>query len=215
MSKVFRILGAFLLLAGVGVAIVTFIGNRTESDHRAKEAQSTLNDWQVTSKPKTRVEPTFKVGQRSSVMRIPKFGLVFPIVEGTSDPVLKKGIGHFPDTAKPGEVGNFALAGHRCCKSNGQPFRYINELVVGDPVIVETALAIYTYAVVPMAACKGNPLSVVEEHEVKVIWPEPCEQGVSASRKLLTMTTCEPYGRERTPERLVAWAELKSVKTRV
>ena len=62
---------------------------------------------------------------------------------GSSDDVLARGFGHFPKRAHPGEVGNYALAGHRV--THGEPLRRMPELRPGDSVIVETADATYTY----------------------------------------------------------------------
>nr|WP_216593676.1 sortase [Arsenicicoccus sp. oral taxon 190] len=50
-----------------------------------------------------------------AVVRIPALGRGYavPVVEGTTRDVLRRGIGHYRGTAMPGQVGNFALAGHR------------------------------------------------------------------------------------------------------
>ena len=81
-------------------------------------------------------------------MKIPRFGDDYevPVIEGTSDDALAAGIGHFEGTAAPGQVGNFALAGHRV--THGQPLADMTELEVGDTVVVETADSVYTYTLV-------------------------------------------------------------------
>ena len=50
-----------------------------------------------------------------AVLRIPRFGDDYarPIIEGTGRGVLALGVGPYVGTAGPGQVGNFALAGHR------------------------------------------------------------------------------------------------------
>ena len=58
------------------------------------------------------------------------------VVEGVGDDDLARGPGHFPGTALPGEVGNFAVAGHRA--THGEPFAHLDKLEEGDPVVVET-----------------------------------------------------------------------------
>ncbi len=61
----------------------------------------------------------------------------FTIVEGTEPRrQLEKGPGHYRGTALPGQVGNFAVAGHRVGK--GEPFLNLDQLRAGDAVIVET-----------------------------------------------------------------------------
>ena len=56
---------------------------------------------------------------------------VVPVLEGISTDVLAKGFGHFPKSADPGEVGNYALAAHRV---TGQPLHRMPELRPGDDV---------------------------------------------------------------------------------
>ncbi len=76
---------------------------------------------------------------------MPAFGedYAVPLLEGVDDDALASGLGHFPDAADPGAVGNFALAGHRV--THGEPLRDLPGLRVGDEVVVETRDAVYTY----------------------------------------------------------------------
>jgi len=71
-----------------------------------------------------------------AVVRIPRFGVDFarPVIEGTDRPVLALGVGHYVGTAGPGQVGNFAVAGHRT--TYGRPFHDVDRLVDGDRVVV-------------------------------------------------------------------------------
>ena len=75
-------------------------------------------------------------GVAGSIVRIPRLGDGYrvPVLEGTSDDVLASGFGHFDGTAGPGEVGNYALAGHRV--THGEPLRDMPDLEVGDEVVV-------------------------------------------------------------------------------
>ena len=85
-------------------------------------------------------------GKAIALLRIPTFGKDFevPILSGIDDGTLGRGIGHFEQTAMPGEVGNFSLAGHRV--THGQPFAKLLELKSGDQIVVETREATYTYS---------------------------------------------------------------------
>ena len=77
-------------------------------------------------------------GDAIALLRIPAFGARYevPIVTGTSLAVLSRGVGHYQSSAMPGQVGNFAIAGHRI--THGQPFARLLELTKGDQIIVET-----------------------------------------------------------------------------
>ena len=65
----------------------------------------------------------------------------------------RKGPGHYTGTALPGQVGNFAVAGHRVGK--GEPFLNLDQLQPGDAVIVETRTDWYVYRV--KATRQGEP----------------------------------------------------------
>ena len=84
-------------------------------------------------------------GDAIALLRIPKFGASYevPVLEGADLSVLARGVGHYPSSAMPGQIGNFAIAGHRV--THGQPFSRLLELNKGDQIIVETRSAIYTY----------------------------------------------------------------------
>ena len=49
---------------------------------------------------------------------------------------MSEGIGHYPDTHLPGEVGNVGLAGHRA--GHGNPLIDIDTIRPGDAIVVET-----------------------------------------------------------------------------
>ena len=84
-------------------------------------------------------------GAAIGLLRIPAFGDKYeiPILNGTDLAILSKGVGHYSSTAQPGQIGNFAVAGHRV--THGQPFSRMLELGKGDKIIVETRQAVYTY----------------------------------------------------------------------
>ncbi|HYH73627.1 MAG TPA: class E sortase [Nocardioides sp.] len=119
-----------------------------------------------------------------AVVRIPRFGDDFarPVLEGTERPVLALGIGHYAGTSGPGQVGNFAVAGHRT--TYGRPFHDVDRLVDGDRVVVETAAEVYVYEV--------TSREVVRPGDVDVIAPVPGEPGESPTTALITLTSCHP-----------------------
>ena len=67
---------------------------------------------------------------------------IFP---GVSRSDLENGPGHFPETPMPGQLGNSAIAGHRT--TWGEPFRHLDELEVGDEIVVTMRYGIFTYRV--------------------------------------------------------------------
>lgn len=121
-----------------------------------------------------------------------------PISQGTDRATVLDvlGIGHYEGTAMPGAVGNVAVAAHRT--TFGKPFHRIEELQVGDPLVVRTADTWYVYRVTGTA--------VVAPSQVDVIAAVPGDPAAEPTRRLLTMTTCHPMFSAR--QRYVVHAEL-------
>ncbi len=203
-----------LVLAGIAI----FGWTRTSSNDLSSQANTILSSLPpATQSQRHSTEPPHPSHPESDVygvVRIPAMKLSFPLVEGVDKyKDLPKGIGHYSDTAQAGELGNFAVAGHVCCVSNGQPFKYLDWLESGDKVYVDTAEAEYTYSVISATAC-GPSQIIVPKARVEVIYPVPCTQD-SPTKHLMTLTTCEITQR-RVPAvlRRIVWAELESVSTR-
>ncbi|CAM5286367.1 Sortase SrtE1 [Streptomyces violaceorubidus] len=66
------------------------------------------------------------------------------------------------------EAGNFGLAGHR--NTHGEPFRYINKLEPGDPIVVETQDKYFVYKM-------ASILPVTSPSNVSVLEPVPKQSG--------------------------------------
>jgi len=105
------------------------------------------------------------------------------IVEGVQLSDLARGPGHYLDSAMPGQVGNFAVAGHRATHGNG--FMQLNTLRAGDAVVVETRTTWFTYRVTTSELVLPTQVSVVD--------PVPDQPGATPTQKLLTLTTCDPW----------------------
>jgi sortase A len=139
-------------------------------------------------------------GQGFGLMYIPRLGddWVKPLVAGSSLENLKKGVTHYTGTAMPGEVGNFAVAGHRA--TNGEPFRNLDVLRAGDEVIVETADSFVVYEVTRQ--------QIVKPKDIWVLNPIPGKGNEDAvpTEAVLTLTTCNP--RWASYERLIVYGTL-------
>ncbi len=137
-------------------------------------------------------------GQQFGVMFVPRFGSdwKFTIAGGTSrKDILDQGeIGHYADTAMPGEMGNTVYAAHRW--TSGQPFDPIDKLVVGDPIVIQTSDGWYTY--------RFRTLEYVQDTQVEVLLPVPQQVGLQANGRYLTLTSCAP--KLNMLERIIAYA---------
>lgn len=141
------------------------------------------------------------LGKGFALLRIPRLRGDFeavPVIEGVQLPQLAKGVGHYPESAGPGELGNFAIAGHRA--TNGEPFRNMDRMQKGDKVVVETRNRWFTYVV--------DRTLIVLPTDVWVVDPVPGRPQAEPTKALLTLTTCNP--RWASTERLIIFTSLES-----
>ncbi|WP_344723140.1 class E sortase [Agrococcus terreus] len=121
-----------------------------------------------------------------AVVHIPRLGEFERVVgEGTSRAVLdslQQGLAHYETSAMPGEVGNFAVAGHR--NGQGGPFTHLDEMRLGDRVYVRTEQAWNVYEL--------RNHEYVPPTAVDVVAPVPRMPEVPADGRYLTLTTCNP-----------------------
>lgn len=145
-----------------------------------------------------------RMGEGFAVLRIPRFGSGFavPVIQGISDSDLASGVGHFPDTVRPGQIGNFSVAGHRVTR--GQPFSDFPALRAGDKVIVETRTDIYTYVL-----DNGGTSITVNDTDTLPIRSVPGKPNGTARRAMITLVTCSS-ALFRTPDRSVVHGHLVS-----
>lgn len=135
------------------------------------------------------------------VVYIPRFGDNYsrPVTAGVGADVLDNlGLGHYPGTGAPGEVGNFALAGHR--QTHGQVLDQIHTLVPGDRVYVQTRDGYYTYVF--------RNTQIVLPDRADVIAAVPTEPAAEPVDRILTLTSCNPrFGAQ---ERIIAYSVMES-----
>jgi sortase A len=136
------------------------------------------------------------------ILRVPRFGDDYAarLAGGVSAArtLNPLGLGHYPDTQMPGELGNFAVAGHR--NTHGKPLNLIGELRVGDAIVVEVPEGWYTY--------RFRTLEYVQPSGVGVLNPVPQMDGVEASDSIITLTSCNPAF--STAERIIAYGAFES-----
>ena len=140
-------------------------------------------------------------GETFGIFYIPRFGKDFahPVTNGVGMDVLNSvGIGHYPGTQEPGELGNFAVAAHR--QTHGQVFWNIDKFQDGDKVYLQTRKGFYTY--------EWRDTEIVYPSQSEVLLPVPHQPGVEPTASMLTMTSCHPPFTTRM--RIIAYAELES-----
>ncbi|SEG43446.1 sortase A [Actinacidiphila yanglinensis] len=209
-----RVVGELFIT--VGVVMLLFVTyqlwwTNVRAHAQANSASNNLeHQWDTAQGDPNRAPGTFSPGQGFAIMYIPKLDVKAPIAQGVSTTqVLNKGmIGHYDgaptNTAMPWDkTGNFAVAAHR--NTHGEPFRYINRLVPGDKVVVETATTYYTYTIT--SALASTPPS-----NVSVLQPIPPGSGFTQPGRYLTLTTCTPEF--TSTNRLIVWGKLTEERAR-
>lgn len=125
-----------------------------------------------------------------AVLRIAKVGLEVPVLEGTNDLVLDRGVGHIRGTVLPGEDGNIGIAGHR----DGF-FRVLKDVKPGDAIDVIGTRRTDRYIV--------DQILLVRPEDVSVLQPR--------SGPSLTLVTCYPfYYMGSAPQRYIVEASLST-----
>lgn len=124
-------------------------------------------------------------GELIAQVYIPRFGSSWQrnLVEGTSlEQLNMHGLGHYTTSQMPGQVGNFAIAGHR--NGYGQPLGDVDKLEVGDKIIIRTEDYWYVYTY--------TSYEIVLPTDVYVISPNPENPSAEPTKRMITLTTCEP-----------------------
>jgi sortase A len=129
---------------------------------------------------------------------VPRLGAdwVRVVAEGTpTTQVLDKGrLGHYEGTSMPGQVGTFAVAGHRM--THGASFTDLDQMRKGDKVYVETVDGWYTY--------EFQYEKVVYPSQKEAVAPVPFHPEAVPVERYMVMTTCTPKWTAR--QRIVAVA---------
>ncbi|WP_418969246.1 class E sortase [Alloscardovia omnicolens] len=141
-------------------------------------------------------------GDTLGKLYIPRFGQNWTrtVVNGTDEAQLARhGLGHYEQTQKPGEVGNFAVAGHRA--GYGEPLGNADKLTNGDYIVMRTENYWYVY--------KYEKTEIVTPDRTDVIAPVPGDENATPTERYITLTTCEPKYSTAT-HRLIVYGKLVS-----
>jgi sortase A len=210
-----RGLGELLVTAGVVVLLFVayqlFWTNLQADRAQAKVTDRIENGWDkpgaydpaAPTLPGGKPQSLPGVGDGFAVMWIPRLGSSWhkPVVQGVALSDLHRGLGHYQETAMPGQLGNFSVAGHRA--TNGEPFRSLDRMKVGDSIVVETKSTWLVYVVDKTFKVLPDGVWVIDPVPGKPVSTTP-------TQKLITLTTCDPrWGHTR---RLIVSGHLVSVR---
>jgi sortase A len=157
------------------------IAAREESGQNALET-----DAAETGPASPTSESNYQTDDIIGILKIPALAETYPIIEGTDEEMLVKGVGHYPTTALPGGNEQILLSGHR-----GTVFQRLGELQAGDRFIVEMGYGHFEYEM--------RTSEIVSADDTTVITPR--------GEELLTLSTCYPFSYiGSAPERYIIYA---------
>ena len=149
MGKLRRVFGIALILIGVGI-IGTVAYKKIVTSHKQNQLLEVFESQIAETKNEGSNESVSLEAINGytpvAIMDIPSIKLKQPVVDGITEDVIKYFLGRFPESAMPGEVGNFAVAGHRVSDFT-DAFINLYKVKVGDEVIVTTKDGRFTYEV--------------------------------------------------------------------
>jgi sortase A len=105
-------------------------------------------------------------------IEIPSLQLSVMVMEGIGRTTLRRGIGHIPGTALPGQPGNVGLAGHR-----DTFLRPLKDLKANDVIRFSTPRGDFTYAV----------------ESLRIVAPDDTGVLAASGENVLTLVTCYPF----------------------
>lgn len=169
-----KIVGLVLLVTGLYLCLSFFTELFEQLDNTEKTLQKANqlvdNEAEFPSK-----RSDFSPNQNDvlGLLKIPKLEKNLPIVEGTDEEMLARGVGHYSSTVHPGDGEQILLSGHR-----DTVFREFGELEIGDRFLVEMPYGKYEYEI--------RETEIVDANDTSIITPK--------GEEVLTLSTCYPFG---------------------
>ena len=189
MGKVRRIFGLLLIIIGI-VIIVNVVYKKIVTSQKQNEILEVFESQLVDAKNNKEDEnepvkiEAINGHMPVAIIEIPSIKLKQPVVEGITEGVIKYFLGKFPESSMPGEVGNFAVAGHRVSDFT-DAFINLYKVKTGDEVIVTTVDGRYTYEVDNSFIVDPDQVEVLEKADYEKITLITCTIG-SKRRVIVT-----------------------------
>lgn len=149
--------------------------NKTETIDRSEDAPELepLQAPKATSNfPMVREQLNASENDVIGILEIPKIEAELPIIEGTDEEMLEKGVGHYAASVFPSDGEQILLSGHR-----DTVFRKFADLAIGDRFIVKMPYGTFEYEIASS--------EIVDKDDTSVIRP--------MGEEVLVVSTCYPF----------------------
>lgn len=182
LGKMLIALGCIIIIVAISLKIITDYKQKKIVDNYRDYISNMQNEDKSFNENKKAFE-TYTSQEQSSniigILSIPKLDLNVGIGEGVDNETLKYSVGHFSDTAMPGQKGNFCVIGHRSY-TYGEFFNRLDGIEENDEIIVEYNGKEFKYKVTEIKVVKPEEVSVLnqsEEEEITLITCTPIRVG--------------------------------------
>ncbi|EFV75591.1 class D sortase [Cytobacillus pseudoceanisediminis] len=180
-ARLLLIAASFFILTGGGLVLFSLqemyaqekktnnslvLAKKRIQDDVNKESKSVLQ----TEHP---INVSFKQGEAIGILKIPRLKAELPIIEGTDEDELEKGVGHYSATVLPGQKDQILLSGHR-----DTVFRRLGELGIGDIFQINMTYGEYIYEITETEVVDADDTTVINS---------------TAPNEILTVSTCYPF----------------------
>lgn len=189
--RLIRLISSAVIVSGfAALAYVVYVGVSARYFQETEAAKFSMSATAGPASPTPRIVRTptkISDGDVIGMIEIQSVGIRSVVVQGDSNAILRRAVGHIPGTLLPGEAGNVALAAHR-----DTIFRPLQKIKTGDEIDLRTAGGVLQYRVRSTAIVGPSDVRVLEY----------------SGRNELTLVTCYPfYLVGHAPDRFVVQAE--------
>lgn len=117
------------------------------------------------------------IGTELGILTFERLNMKLPVVEGVSEELIKSAVGHVPETAAIGDVGNAVILGHRSY-TYGLQFNRLGEAELGDMILYTSADG---------ESCLFEVFEIIEiEPDDQIAFIQPKDESI------ITLYTCTP-----------------------
>lgn len=177
-EKIRRGIGIILIIVGLAL-IVSIVYKKIETSKKQKELQNILEQV-ISEDPEDgsegKQEESINGYEPVALIEIPSINLSQGLVEGITDDILQYYLGHFETSVKPGEKGNFAVAGHRV-SDYSEAFVNLYKVEAEDEVIVKANKKEYIYKVTENFIVDPSRVDVLDNTDDATITLITCTVG--------------------------------------
>ena len=165
-NKILFTLGLVLVLGSVSLNIYT--------KYKQEQAKNNFTQ-QIKEDKKEDTETT--LGDGIALIDIPSVNISSVIVSGTEKEQIRHYIGHFENTAMPGENGNFCIAGHSSTIYNNV-FNNLKNIKLNDEIKITTSDGEFTYLVSEIFETEPTNVGVLnQDNDLKEMTIVTCTNG--------------------------------------